>query len=64
VALRPLRVRPWPYRGPIVVRERRDLHVFNKWRYLGTAKTESEVREKMNARPGKLDKTIYACLVR
>jgi DNA polymerase-3 subunit epsilon len=64
VALRPLRVSPWPYRGPIVVRERRDLHVFDQWRYLGTAKTESEVREAMRARPGDFDKAIYACLVR
>ncbi len=43
VALRPLRVSPWPYRGPVVVRERRDLHVFDEWRHLGTVKTESEV---------------------
>jgi DNA polymerase-3 subunit epsilon len=64
VALRPLRVSPWPYPGPIVVRERRDLHVFNAWRYLGTANTESEVREMMNARPGELDKVMYAYLVR
>ena len=62
VALRPLRVSPWPYRGPVVVRERRDLHVFDEWRHLGTVKTESEVRETMSARPGEFDKTVYACL--
>jgi DNA polymerase-3 subunit epsilon len=63
VALRPLRVSPWPYPGPIVVRERRDLHVFDDWRYLGTAKAESEVRETLNVRPGELDRAIYAYLV-
>ena len=64
VALRPLRVSPWPYRGPVVVRERRDLHVFDEWRHLGTVKTESEVRETMNVRPGEFDKAVYACLAR
>ena len=64
VALRPLRVSPWPYRGPVVVRERRDLHVFDEWRHLGTVKTESEARETMNARPSEFDKTVYACLAR
>ncbi len=64
VALRRLRVSPWPYRGPVVVRERRDLHVFDEWRHLGTVKTESEVRETMGSRPGEFDKTVYACLAR
>jgi len=62
VALRPLRVSPWPYRGPVVVRERRDLHVFDEWRHLATVKTESEARETVNVRPGEFDKTVYACL--
>ena len=63
-ALRPLRVAPWPYPGPIVVRERRDLHVFNEWRHLGTARTESEALEAVNAAPGEFDQAVYACLVR
>lgn len=64
VALRPLRVSPWPYHGPIVVRERRDLHVFNEWRHLGTVRTESEARETMSAAPAEFDGAVYACLVR
>jgi len=64
IAMRPLRVSPWPYPGPIVVRERRDLHVFNEWRHLGTAQVESEVLETLTTRPGELDKAIYAYLAK
>src|SRR5262249_11333547 len=63
-ALRPLRVSPWPHDGPIVVRERRDLHVFNAWRHLGTMRTESEALDAMNVDPGEFDRSVYACLVR
>ena len=63
-ALRPLRIAPWPYPSPIVVRERRDLHVFDEWRHLGTMRTESEALEAVSARPGEFDSALYACLVR
>ena len=65
VALRSLRIAPWPFPGPIVVRERRDLHVFDDWRHLGTMNTESEVLEATtSARPGDFDEAVYACLLR
>ena len=64
VALRPLRLMPWPYPGPIVVRERRDLHVFNEWRHLATVKTQSEARDAMESRAGEFDISVYALLVR
>ena len=66
VALRPLRIAQWPFAGPIVVRERRDLHVFDEWRHRGTMRTESEVLEMTNANvpPGDFDQAVYACLVR
>ena len=50
-ALAGLRVRPWPYAGRIGVREydprtrRSELHVVDRWRYLGTAHSDGEVRE-------------------
>jgi DNA polymerase-3 subunit epsilon len=54
-ALATLRIRRWPYRGPIGVREqageRRELHVLDRWCYLGTARTEAELREIERARP-------------
>ena len=50
-ALSRLRVKPWPYPGPIAIRERHvwsertQIHVFDRWRYLGTAYSEDEVAE-------------------
>lgn len=50
-ALAGLRLRPWPYAGRIGVRERNrdtrrtELHVIDRWRYLGTVRTEAELRE-------------------
>jgi len=38
-ALRTLAVPGWPHAGPIGIRERSDLHVVDRWRYLGTART-------------------------
>ena len=64
VALRPLRISPWHYPGPIVVRERRDLHAFDEWRHLGTVRTESEALEAANTGTRQFDPAVYACLVR
>lgn len=53
-ALAGLRTRPWPYPGRIAVRERdrstrrTELHVIDRWRYLGTAHTEAELSELAN----------------
>lgn len=48
-ALARLTVARWPYGGPIAVREgdgeRTELHVIDRWCYLGTARTEAEVHE-------------------
>jgi DNA polymerase-3 subunit epsilon len=41
----------WPYKGPIAIRETHPehgwqrAHVFHRWRYLGSAKTENEIHE-------------------
>lgn len=43
VALKPTQLPRWPYPGAVGVRERRDMHVFNRWRYLGTATNDAEV---------------------
>ncbi len=50
-ALARLRLEPWPYPGPIGLVERDDfldieeVHVIDRWRYLGTARSEAEVHE-------------------
>jgi len=50
-ALAKLRLEPWPYPGPIGLVERDDfrdveeVHVVDGWRYLGTARSESEIHD-------------------
>lgn len=48
-ALSKLRIKPWPYKGPIGIVEknefldREDIHLVNAWRYLGTAQSEADL---------------------
>jgi DNA polymerase-3 subunit epsilon len=48
-AMARLRLAPWPYKGRIAVREAdsyralTEIHVLDQWRYLGSARTESEL---------------------
>ncbi len=50
-ALRSLRTLPWPYKGRIGVRENTpdgentDLHVLDRWCYLGTVRSEAELHD-------------------
>jgi DNA polymerase-3 subunit epsilon len=53
-ALAKLKLQPWPYPGPIGLVERdefmdmEEVHVFDGWRYLGSAKNDDEVRQLLN----------------
>jgi DNA polymerase-3 subunit epsilon len=62
VALKPLRVASWPYSGPIGLRERSDVHIFDRWRYLGTARTHGEVHEVLHGSAGRFDLETFAIL--
>lgn len=48
-ALSKLRIKPWPYKGPIGIVEknefldREDIHLVDAWRYLGTARSEADL---------------------
>jgi DNA polymerase-3 subunit epsilon len=48
-ALSKLRIKPWPYKGPIGIVEknefldREDIHLVDAWRYLGTAQSEADL---------------------
>ena len=56
-ALAPLRIPPWPGRGPALVRERArtgdrvDVHVFNAWCWLGTARDQGDLDGLLEAPP-------------
>jgi DNA polymerase-3 subunit epsilon len=59
----------WPYRGAIGLRERSgeksEVHLFERWCFLGTARTEAEIYEKLEVRSQPLfDPDIYTILKR
>jgi DNA polymerase-3 subunit epsilon len=56
-ALAPLRIPPWPARGPALARERApfgervDVHLLDAWCWLGTARDEGELGALLDAPP-------------
>ena len=56
----------WPYRGPIGIRERSDLHVIDRWQYLGTARDEADVHALLECRRDQdaFDPGVYVLLQR
>ncbi|MEJ2471869.1 MAG: exonuclease domain-containing protein [Desulfuromonadales bacterium] len=63
-ALSKLKMRSWPFRGPIGIKEtstvdqREDMHVFNNWCYLGTAQSDEQLQDLLanpEAKPFDLD---------
>jgi DNA polymerase-3 subunit epsilon len=70
-ALAGLRMKRWPYPGPIGIRERaqdndrEELYLVDEWRYLGTAKSEAELHELAESPgAGHFDPDAYRMLVR
>ncbi len=70
-ALAPLRLKGWPYRGRIGVREhhaateRTEIHLVDRWRYLGTAASEADLQSLLDARaPTAFDANDYRLLTR
>ncbi len=70
-ALAKLRTRPWPYPGALGIvetdleAERTEVHVVDRWCYLGSASSEAEVEELLSARRGRrFDYDHYRILVR
>ena len=68
LALAASRLKPWPYRGRIAIREsdwrgQVDLHVFDTWRYLGTVHEEGELGG-LADRETPFDLDVYRLLTR
>jgi DNA polymerase III subunit epsilon len=68
LALAGARLKPWPYRGRILVAERdwrgeQDLHVLERWRYLGTVR-EPDAAEGLDAEAVPFDPDVYRILKR
>ncbi len=68
LALSALKLKAWPFPGRIALRERGsrlDLHVVDRWMYLGTARTEEELAALISKDPGAaFDVDVYRILVR
>jgi DNA polymerase-3 subunit epsilon len=62
--LRGLRVPRWPYTGPIAIRERRDVYLFDQWQYLGTARSSPEIHDVLEARAPEFDVRMFRLLVK
>jgi DNA polymerase-3 subunit epsilon len=62
--LSPLRLQPWPFAGPIAIRERRTVHVFDRWEHLASVRTGSDVQAALQQRRRGFDPRIYGLLVR
>jgi DNA polymerase-3 subunit epsilon len=68
LALAATKLRPWPYRGRILVAERdwrgeQDLHVLERWRYLGTVR-EPDDAAGLDAEAVPFDPDVYRILKR
>jgi DNA polymerase-3 subunit epsilon len=70
-ALSRLRLKRWPYPGPIAVRERDphservDIHLVDDWRYFGTASSDAELHELAQSQsPVAFDVETYKILAR
>lgn len=68
LALAPHRLRPWPFRGRVGVLERdwrgrQELHVFDRWRYLGTVDDEGALAA-FGRGEGAFDIDVYRILER
>jgi DNA polymerase III subunit epsilon len=66
-ALQSLRLEQWPFKGAIGLKERSgertEVQVFDRWCFLGTARTEPEIYEKLEVRgPLVFDLDIYKIL--
>jgi DNA polymerase-3 subunit epsilon len=59
LALASLRLRAWPFPGPVGIRERDAggpgtlLHVVDRWQHLGTARDEAEVADLLRSSGGR-----------
>ena len=69
LALAPLRLRPWPFPGPVGLREPGPsgvavLHVVDRWRHLGTVADADGVAELLRTAPGGFDPDGYRVVAR
>lgn len=62
IAMQKLKLAVWPYSGAIGVREGEELHVIDRWCYLGTAKNEADIAELLQSGRPAFDRDTYMLL--
>ncbi|OAI20991.1 ethanolamine utilization protein [Methylomonas koyamae] len=62
IAMQKLKLAVWPYPGAIGVREGEELHVIDRWCYLGTAKNEAEIADLLQSGRPAFDRDTYMLL--
>ncbi|MDX8126044.1 exonuclease domain-containing protein [Methylomonas sp. OY6] len=62
IAMQKLKLAVWPYPGAIGVREGAELHVIDRWCYLGTAKNEADIAELLQSGRPAFDRDTYMLL--
>jgi DNA polymerase III subunit epsilon len=61
-ALGRLRMVEWPFAGPAMLREGEEAHIVDCWCYLGTARSEDEVRDLIESAQPRFDRDTYRLL--
>ena len=64
LALASSKLSAWPYAGPIGIREGEDIHVFDGWCHLGTARSEQELWTVRELDRPQFDVDIYKILTK
>lgn len=62
IALQKMRLTPWPYQGPIGIREGDSMHLVDGWGYLGSASSEEEAWSILEDRRGVFERDTYVLL--
>lgn len=62
LALDAFRVKSWPYAGPIAIAEGEQMHVIDRWCYLGSAINQDELDELSGEGEAEFDLDIYKIL--
>lgn len=62
-ALAPWRAAAWPFSGPAWLREEDEVHLVDRWRHVGTARSEDELQEILGAPLPEFDRDTYRILV-
>jgi DNA polymerase-3 subunit epsilon len=61
-ALQGVHLQPWPFPGPIGIREGEALHVVDCWAYLGMARSEQETAALLQEGSRRFDRDVYQIL--